>query len=89
MAMEDEKNTGSRAWAEIAGWYGTAAIVLAYILVSFDILPAGGGSYQLLNLTGALGIIAISAVKKVRQPLLLNLFWAGIATAALIKIILS
>jgi hypothetical protein len=83
----DEKLKRNRL-AEIAGWYGTAAIVLAYILVSFNILPAGGGAYQLLNLTGALGIIVISTVKKVRQSIILNIFWAGIATLALIRSIL-
>jgi len=73
-------------WAEIAGWYGTVAIVLAYVLVSFNIVPAGGGTYQILNLTGALGIVAIAAVKRVRQPLFLNLFWAVIAAVALLRI---
>ena len=83
----DEKLKRSRP-AEIAGWYGTVAIVVAYILVSFNILPAGGGAYQLLNLTGALGIITISIVKKVRQSIILNIFWAGIAVLALIRLIL-
>ena len=86
--MEDQKNDRNHLWAEAAGWYGTAAIVLAYMLVSFDVLPAGGDAYQLLNLTGALGIIAISAVKKVRQPLFLNLFWACIALVALVRTII-
>jgi hypothetical protein len=40
----------------------------------------------LLNLTGALGIVVIAAAKKVRQPLLLNVFWAIIALVALIRI---
>jgi hypothetical protein len=62
------------------------AIVVAYILVSFNILPAG--AYQLLNLTGTLGIITISIVKKVRQSIILNIFWAGIAVLALIRLIL-
>jgi hypothetical protein len=83
----DEKFKRNRL-AEIAGWYGTAAIVLAYILVSFNFLSAGGGAYQLLNLTGALGIIVISVVKKVRQSTILNIFWAGIAALALIRLIL-
>ena len=74
----------NRKVAEIAGWYGTIAIVLAYILVSFKAVPANGVVYQLLNLTGALGIITISVVKRVRQPAILNIFWALIAAVALI-----
>jgi hypothetical protein len=72
--------------AEIAGWYGTGAIVLAYILVSFNIVAGGGASYQLLNLSGAIGIIIISSRKKVRQSVILNVFWAGIATIALLRL---
>jgi len=70
--------------AQIAGWYGTTAIVLAYVLVSFKVVTANGVIYQLLNLTGALGIISISLVKKVKQPAVLNIFWALIAVIALI-----
>ena len=74
----------SRKASEIAGWYGTAAIVLAYLLVSFKVVPADDVIYQLLNLTGALGIVMISIAKKVRQDAMLNIFWALIALAALI-----
>lgn len=84
--MKDEAKINKHMWAEAAGWYGTVAIVLAYVLVSFNAVPAGGAVYQLLNLTGAAGIIVIAAVKKVRQPLILNLFWAVIAIVALIRI---
>lgn len=75
--------------AEIIGWYGTAAIVSAYALVSFDVISADGWTFQLLNLTGALGIIVISTVKKVRQSVVLNLFWFAIALVAILRIILG
>lgn len=72
----------------MVGWYGTGAIVLAYLLVSFQVITSDGAIYQLLNLTGALGIITISVVKRVKQPAVLNIFWAAIAIAALIKLAL-
>ena len=34
------------------GWYGVLAILLAYLLVSFNTLTAKSPVYQLLNLTG-------------------------------------
>lgn len=40
---------------EIIGWYGMAAILLAYGLVSFNVLSASGIFYQVLNFTGAGG----------------------------------
>ncbi len=75
--------------AEIAGWYGAAAILAAYLLVSFTIITGDGLLFQLLNLTGALGILAIAAYKKVRQSILLNVFWLIIATVALIRIFIN
>lgn len=71
---------------EIIGWYGTCAIVLAYALVSFGVLPASTFLYQILNGTGALGIVYISFKKKAYQPGVLNVIWAIIATVAIIKI---
>jgi hypothetical protein len=44
-----------------------------------------GGAYQLLNLTGALGILVISIVKKIRQTIILNIFWGAIAVIALAR----
>jgi hypothetical protein len=71
---------------EVAGWYGALAIAGAYALVSLSIVPADGLIYQVLNLTGAFGIILIAALKGVRQSVALNIFWALIAIIALVRI---
>lgn len=73
---------------EIFGWYGTIAIISAYFLVSFSYIESTSISYQLLNLTGALGIVTISFYKKAYQPGVLNAIWAFIASVAIINIIL-
>jgi hypothetical protein len=70
--------------SEFFGWYGAAAILLAYALVSFNVISPHGWAYQLLNLTGALGVLVISYTKRARQPALLNFVWAAIAFVALI-----
>ena len=72
---------------EIFGWYGTFAIVLAYALVSFGIISSLSFIYQILNGTGALGIVYISFKKKAYQPGVLNIVWAVIAFFALIKLL--
>lgn len=74
--------------AEIAGWYGTIAILLAYALVSFGLVSSDSAAFQLLNLTGAMGIIVIAVNKKVMQSVILNLFWAVVALIALVNIVL-
>lgn len=75
--------------AEIAGWYGAVAILLAYILVSFELIAANSAVFQLLNLTGAIGIIIIAAYKNVKQSVVLNVFWAGVAIVALLRLLIS
>ena len=72
---------------EIFGWYGTVAIVLAYALVSFSVISSGGLFYQLLNFTGAIGIVILSLSKQAYQPGILNIIWTIIAFIAIIKII--
>jgi len=73
---------------EVIGWYGTIAILLAYALLSFGIFTADNIYYQLLNGTGALGIVLISFKKKTYQPGVLNIIWAFIAFIAIINILI-
>lgn len=73
----------------IVGWYGAGAIISAYALVSFEIIDSSSWQYQVLNLTGALGIVIEAWHKKDRQPAVLNIFWAGIAAFALIHLAIA
>ena len=74
---------------EVIGWYGMAAILLAYALNSFKIIDSSHLAYQLLNLTGAIGVVVVSYVKGVMQPAVLNMVWAIIAVIAIIQISLN
>jgi hypothetical protein len=71
---------------EIIGWYGAAGIVIAYAAISFQWLPQESMWYQLLNVTGALGIVYISLKKHAYQPGVLNMIWATIALIALFRL---
>ena len=73
---------------EAFGWYGTIAILAAYALLSFGFIQTGL-VYQVLNATGALGIVYISFKKRNYQPGVLNVFWAVIAVIAIIRLIFS
>ena len=44
---------------ELLGWYGALAIITGYFLVSFSYLESTSLYYQLLNATGAIGIVVI------------------------------
>lgn len=71
-----------------SGWYGVLAILLAYLLVSFNVITAKSLGYQVLNLTGALGIVVEALSKKDAQPATLNSIWAIIAVIAIARIVL-
>ena len=73
---------------EAIGWYGFIGLLLAYAIVSFGFVNGNNIYYQLLNLTGAIGIAWISLQKKTYQPAVLNIIWAIIALITLIKIII-
>lgn len=72
----------------LAGWYGVLAILLAYAMLSFGVLTSHSLSYQLLNLTGAAGLIAEAYSKRDYQPTVLNVIWFVIALVSLGQIIL-
>lgn len=73
----------------LAGWYGVMAILLAYTLLSFKALTADSLPYQLLNLTGAIGIMYEAHAKKDTQPVVLNIVWAIVALTAIFRIVIS
>ncbi len=74
-------------YTEVCGWYGMSAILLAYILVSFDAIASNSLAFQLLNLTGGLGIIIVSLSKGVAQSVILNIFWSLVALIAITRIL--
>ncbi|MEK7655885.1 MAG: hypothetical protein AAB386_04380 [Patescibacteria group bacterium] len=76
-----------KRFIEVFGWYGTVAIILAYAMVSFSFISATSVWYQILNATGALGIVMVSFYKKTYQPGVLNIIWTIIAVIAILKII--
>ena len=77
-----------KTFIEIFGWYGTCAILLAYALSSFSILSATSPAYQILNITGSIGIVTIALTKKDHQSATLNVIWAIIGLVALVRILL-
>lgn len=70
----------------LVGWYGVAATILAYLLVSFFGFPGDSLVYQGLNLTGAVGVTIETYVRRDYQPFWLNLIWAFIALAAIVNV---
>jgi len=58
-------------------------------LVSFFDYPAQGATFQLLNFTGALGLVYNSWQKHDVQPVVLNIVFSLIAFVALFSILVN
>ncbi len=69
------------------GWYGVLAIVLAYTLSNFNLIETTNINYQILNITGALGIVTDSLNDKDYQPVVLNIIWMLVGLVGLFNII--
>ncbi len=72
---------------DAVGWYGVLAILCAYGLVTFNVVTAKGYPYQLLNFTGAIGLVVIAHSHKDKQPAILNVVWALVAAIAIIQLL--
>lgn len=72
---------------EVLGWYGVVAIFVAYLLVSYSVIQPQSYAYQILNLTGGIGIVAVSLYKKNYQPAVLNIIWSVVALSAIIMLL--
>jgi hypothetical protein len=71
--------------AEIAGWYGTVAILTAYTLSSLEVLPAASAVLAVMNLSGGLGVAWVCWHKRTWQAFWLEAIWAFIAVVALVR----
>lgn len=74
-------------YTEACGWYGMIAVMAAYGLASFGVFSAESFAYQLLNISGGIGLFIITAAKKVTQSVILNIFWIVIGVIAVIRLI--
>jgi len=72
---------------ELVGWYGVIALLGAYAAVSFGYLTSGDILFQVLNVTGALGIVIDALAQKNWQPVVLNIVWGTVAIVSLIRIL--
>mgnify|MGYP001565404400 CR=1 FL=1 len=76
------------AWTELVGWGGVAAILTAYVLLTFGVLVPQHLTYLVLNLGGGVAIIIDSAHQKDYQPVVLNIVWATIAAIGIVRALL-
>lgn len=79
----------NQALIEVAGWYGVAAILGAYVLQNFGVIATDSLTYLLLNLTGSVTILADAWTARNWQPAVLNIVWALVALIGLLRFFLA
>jgi hypothetical protein len=75
--------------AEIAGWYGMLAILGAYTLSTYKVLPAESPVLAAMNLTGGLGVAWTCWRKRTWQAFWLEAIWVAIAATSLARLALG
>lgn len=72
---------------QIIGWIGAIVYILAYLLLSLEILKSEKKMFHILNASGALCLI-INAIPVNDYPtIVVNIVWGLIALGSIIKII--
>ena len=67
------------------GWIGAGLLLGAYALVSTHRLAGSSATFQLMNLAGAVGLAANSAVNGAWPSVALNLVWIAVGLIALAR----
>ena len=70
---------------DAVGWAGAAALLLAYLLVSSGRLSGRAPAFQLLNLGGAVGLLANGTWHGAWPSAALNAVWLAIGVHALLR----
>jgi hypothetical protein len=70
---------------DILGWVGSAEVIAAYGLNSYQKLNSNSNVFQFLNLTGAVFLIANTVYYGAFPSAVINIVWVIIAAIALIR----
>jgi hypothetical protein len=71
----------------LIGWTGSAAVILAYVLVSLNRLRGDSVAYQLLNLVGGLFLIVNTIFWGAYPSTFVNFVWVCIAIFAIVRVV--
>ena len=69
----------NHGWFDAIGWFGAAALLVAYAMVSSKKLEGNSTVYQVLNIVGSLLLAANTIFYRAYPSSFVNLIWTGIA----------
>jgi len=71
---------------EIIGWIGAFLFIIAYLLLSLNVLKADKIPYQLMNVLGAICLVINSVDLDDYPNFVTNIIWMGIGLFAIFNI---
>jgi hypothetical protein len=71
---------------EIVGWIGSALVILAYALNSYQKIRSDSLAFYLMNIIGAAILIVYSVHKDAAPNVFINLVWVVVAIPGVIRI---
>jgi hypothetical protein len=75
----------TQGMADLTGWIGAFALLLAYAAVSFKKLRPDSRLYQLLNAVGSLLLICNTVYYRAYPSAFVNLVWIAIAVISWVR----
>jgi hypothetical protein len=72
---------------EQIGWIGFVLIISAYLFVTIKLVEVSSPTYHLMNLSGALCMIANAKHNKAKPLFWLNIVWALVAIMGLLQLV--
>jgi len=67
----------------IIGWLGAVLYIIAYLLLTIEVIPSSSFIYHFLNVLGAVGLTINACYLKDSPNIIVNLVWLLIALAAI------
>lgn len=74
-------------WIDLIGWTGSALVIAAYALITYNKISASSIVYASFNLFGSLFLIINTVYYHAMPSAFVNVIWLGIAAWALVRIL--
>lgn len=71
---------------DFLGWYGMVAILIAFALITYNVLTTQSALWQILNLTGSIGIAVNALSRRAMPEVWLNIIFSLVAISGLYQI---
>ncbi len=78
---------GEKKLVDFLGWYGMVAILIAYALLTYGYLTTQSVVWQVMNLTGSVGLAVNALSRKAFPEVWLNLIFALVALSGIYQIL--